>query len=175
MPSRLPGPPPPAEYPDHRAYVGLVPEGDVLDRLMEQVHATQALLRGLPDEQALHRYAPDKWSIKEVIGHLADAERIFCARAVAFARGDRTELPGFDHDAYVAAADFDRRSLKSLLEELSAVRTATLRLFEGLPEEALTREGVANGKRLSVRALAWVIAGHERHHQRILRERYLGA
>jgi hypothetical protein len=175
MPSRLPGPPPPAEYPDHRGYVELVPEGDVLDRLMEQIHATQALLRGLPNERALHRYAPDKWSVKEVVGHLSDAERIFCARAVAFARGDRTALPGFDHDAYVAAAGFDRRSLSNLIEELAAVRAATLRLFEGLPEEAMSREGVANGKRLSVRALAWVITGHERHHQRILRERYLGA
>src|SRR4029077_5181557 len=120
-----------------------------------------------------HRYAPGKWSIKEVIGHVSDAERVFSHRALRFARGDRTRLPGFDEKAYTPAGRFDARPLPDLAAELDAVRHATIALFAGLDSEALARRGPANNKEVSVRALAYIIAGHERHHVGILRERYL--
>lgn len=164
----------PGEYGHaHEAYIEAVPEGNILDRLVEQAHATQALLRGLDQDAQTRPYAPGKWNIKEVLCHLTDAERIFCVRALCFARGETAELPGFDHDSYVATSCAARRSLSNLLEEYASVRGATLRLFESFSEEDLTRSGTASGQRVSVRALAWIIAGHERHHQRLLRERYL--
>jgi uncharacterized damage-inducible protein DinB len=166
--------PDPEEYADaYAGYISTVPDGDIRDRLVEQAHATQVLLRGLSDEVARTPYAPGKWCIKEVLGHLIDAERIFCTRALRFARNDRTELPGYDHDAYVAVARFEDRKLSSLLREFAAVREATLRLFESFRPEDFERGGVANGRHTTVRAIAWIIAGHERHHQRGLRERYL--
>lgn len=174
MPQVIPRPESGDYSPFHADYVAAVPEGNVLDRLMEQAHATQALLRGITGKQALHRYAEGKWSVKEVLGHLIDAERVFAYRALCFARADNTELPGFDQDAYVAAAGFDRRSLSDLLDEYAAVRAATMRLYESFGEEELARGGIANGQRVTVGALAWIIAGHERNHQRALREKYLG-
>lgn len=160
-----------ADY--HVPYVDAVPDGDIIATLVSQSYALQALLRGKDEEWGTFRYEPGKWSVKEIVGHLIDAERIFCTRALRFARGDSTELPGFDHDAYVRNAAFDERSLQSLLLDYAAVREATVRLFENFREEELSRSGVANGQLISVLALVWVIAGHERHHQRVLRERYL--
>lgn len=168
--------PDPTEFAHFYAgYVDAVPDGDLLDRLHDQAHATQLLLRGLSDRDGRFRYAEGKWSVKEVLGHVTDAERIFGYRALRFARNDGTELPGFEQDAYIAAAHFEERSLASLLNEFAAVREATLRLFESFTEEELLRGGPAAGHLVTVRALAWIIAGHERHHQRVLRERYLGA
>jgi len=168
--------PTPEDFADyHKAYVDAVADGDILDTLGSQCHALQAFLRGQEAEWGTFRYEPGKWSVKEILGHLIDSERIFCTRALRFARADETELPGFDHAAFVRAARFDERRLTSLLAEYASVRAATIRLYENFREEELRRSGVANRQRVTVHALAWVIAGHERHHQRILRERYVNA
>jgi uncharacterized damage-inducible protein DinB len=163
-----------SEYaPHYETYVSKVPAGDVVTILEDQRQETQELLAGIPEGRALHRYAPGKWSIKEVVGHVTDAERVFCYRALRFARGDQTPLSGFDEKAYAPAGKFDLHALPDLAAELDAVRRATIALFSGLDAEALARRGTANAKQVSVRALAYIIAGHERHHVGILRERYL--
>jgi len=153
-------------------YIAMVPDGDIIDILQSQNESTRRLLSGLSEAQAMHRYAPGKWSVKEVIGHLCDAERVFAYRAMRFARADQTPLPGFDEETYVPAGRFDERSLGSLVEEYGAVRGNTIALLRGLPDEASRRAGDANGAVMSVRALAYVIAGHEVHHISLLRERY---
>ena len=154
------------------AYVARVPAGNLLDILAAQHAATQRLLAPLDGARALHRYAPEKWSVKEVIGHVADSERIFAYRALRFARADATPLAGFDEKTYVPTADFDRRPLGALLEDLTAVRAATRTLIADLDEAAWRRSGMANGHLITVRALGCVIAGHQAHHVAILRERY---
>jgi hypothetical protein len=161
------------EYADsYGRYVALVPDGDILELLAVQATETQALLRPLGPEQASHRYAPGKWSVTELAGHLCDAERIFSYRALCFARGDETPLPGFDEDAYVPNGGFERRGLADVLDELRVVRQSTILLFHGLDEAASLRRGTANGDPMSTRAAAYVIAGHERHHVGVLRQRY---
>ena len=166
--------PAPDEFaPFYAGYVSAVPEGPLLMLLRDQLAETEALLRELTGARADHRYAPDKWSVKEVVGHIADAERIFAYRALRFARGDRTPLPGFEQEDYIRGGNFAARALPEIAGELRSVRMATITLFAGLSEEALQRRGPANGLEVSVRALAWIIAGHERHHARVLRERYL--
>jgi hypothetical protein len=166
--------PDPSEYaPHYETYVSKVPGGNLLEILEDQRRETQELLAEIPEGRAIHRYAPGKWSIKEVVGHVTDAERVFSYRALRFARGDETPLPGFDEKAYAPAGRFDTRALLDLAVELDAVRRATIALFTGLDPEALARRGTANTKEISVRALAYIIAGHERHHVGILRERYL--
>lgn len=159
--------------PYYAQYIALVPAGDVLAALEAQLADTVALLDALGEERAGYRYAPGKWSAREVMGHIVDTERIFAYRALCAARGEGAPLPAFDENAYVAGADFDARSLNSLMGELTAVRRATLALFRNLGEAALARRVVANGAPMSARAAAWIIAGHERHHQLLLRERYL--
>ena len=162
------------EYaPYYGTYVGKVPDGDLLELLERQRRETQNLLAGLSDTQALHRYAPGKWSIKEVVGHLMDSERVFCYRALRFARADEKPLQGIDEKAWVPAGSFDARPLADLAAELEAVRRATIALFGGFDAAALARKGTANNNEVTVRALAWIVAGHERHHVAILRERYL--
>ena len=162
-----------AEYdPYYGRYIDKVPEGDLLRTLEDQARETQSLLAGLSDAKALHRYAPGKWSIKEVIGHVADTERVYSYRALRFARADATALPGFDENAWVPAGNFDARPLADLAAELDAVRRTTLALFRGLDAAALARRGTANDAAVSVRAIAWIIAGHERHHVALLHERY---
>ncbi len=154
-------------------YIGKVPEGDLLEILEAQWEELGCLLEELDDEAAEHRYAEGKWSVKEVLGHILDAERIFAYRLLRIARGDQTPLPGFDENAYVAAANFGARPLESLLEEYDLVRGHTLALLRGLQADSFTRTGISNGKTVSARALAWVIAGHERHHMGVLKEKYL--
>ena len=162
------------EYaPFYGTYVGKVPDGDLLELLERQRRETQNVLAGLSDTQALHRYAPGKWSMKEVVGHLMDSERVFCYRALRFARADEKPLQGFDDKAWVPAGSFDARPLADLAAELDAVRRATIALFGGFDAAALARKGTANNNEVTVRALAWIVAGHERHHVAILRERYL--
>lgn len=162
-----------SEYaPYYGTYVGKVPEGDLLHILEHQHRDTQALLSGLSEAKALHRYAPGKWSVKEVVGHLTDAERVFSYRALRFARGDAKPLQGFDENAWVPAGKFDARPLADLAAEFAAVRRATIALFKSLDAAALERRGVASDNAVSVRALAYIIAGHERHHVSILHERY---
>jgi uncharacterized damage-inducible protein DinB len=161
--------------PFYAGYVKRIPEGDLLDLLVQQSADIQALLGSLSDADAKFRYGPDKWSIKQVVGHLGDVERIMTYRALCIARGEKGMLPGFDENAYVAAARFDTQPLASLLADWSAVRAATIAFFSGLDAEELARRGNANTYEVTVRALAYIIAGHERHHRAILVERYLGA
>jgi uncharacterized damage-inducible protein DinB len=162
------------EYaPYYGTYIGKVPDGDLRSILSSQLAETLALIQSIPESRGGHRYAPDKWSIKEVLGHLADSERIFSYRARRIARGDATPLPGFEQDDYVPAGGFDGRTLGDLADELAAVRQATIHLFAHLDQAALERRGTASGKPVSVRALAYIIAGHELHHLGILKTRYL--
>ena len=166
--------PAPTEYaPYYAGYVRLVPDGDVLDTLERQLGDTVHLLGGVSEARADHRYAADKWSIKEVVGHIVDTERIFAYRALCFARGDAGPLPGFDQDAYVANADLAGRTLRDLVGELVHVRRGNIFMFRGMGDEAGARAGVANAVTFTVRAIPWVLAGHERHHVAILREKYL--
>jgi hypothetical protein len=153
-------------------YIEKVTGDDARVALARQIDDTLALLRPLDETRALHRYEPGKWSVKEVVGHVMDGERVFAYRALRFARKDETPLPGFDENTWVPAGNFDRRPLADLLDEFAAVRAATLRLFGGFEESALTRMGRANDAPVSVRALAWIIAGHEVHHRGLLIERY---
>lgn len=168
--------PNPGEYPPYaRMYIDLLPDdGRLLEHLAENLRATTELIRSLPEEQLLHRYAPDKWTIKEVLLHVIDDERIYAYRALRFARGDQTELPGFEQDDYVPLSGANERSAEDLLREHAAVRAGTIELYRGLPEEALLRSGIANGNRATVRALGYHVAGHEVHHVKLIRERYLG-
>ena len=165
-----------SEYaPFYAGYIAQVPEGDLLDLLERQGEETTRLLAGLPASRGDFAYAPGKWTLKEVLGHIADAERVFAYRALRFARGDVTPLASFDEQAWTPDSGARSRTVADLGEELRAVRAATLALLRHLPAEAPTRRGTASGREISVRALAWIIAGHERHHLRILRERYLAA
>ncbi len=164
------------EHPPYYArYIDQVPAGDVVTLLGQQIERTRNLLAPLTDAQARFRYAEGKWSPREIIGHLADAERVFSYRLLTFARGDAGPLPGFDENTYVPASEVDRLPLGQVVNELTRVRGATIALLEGLPDAAWGRVGTANGKPISVRALAWIIAGHEIHHCRVLAERYIGA
>jgi len=161
------------EIPPHFVgYVSKVTEGDPVAVLASQIDVTAALLRGLSDDDALKRYAPGKWSVKEVVGHLADTERIMAYRALRIARGDETPLPGFDENAYVPPAKFDGRSLDALIADFRTVRAATLALFKSFDADAWLRRGTASGKPVSVRAIGYMIPGHERHHVEILKTRY---
>ena len=158
--------------PPHAAYVALVDEDDILTAMQEQSSATQKLFASLDEQRAAYRYGTDKWSVKEVIGHMVDAERILSYRALAVARGDTQPLPGFDEDAYVQHASFDSWKLGDLAEEYAMVRRANIVFFQNLPPEAWDRRGTANQHPVSVRGLAYVIVGHERHHLKVLREKY---
>jgi hypothetical protein len=173
MPDLLVSKPDAAEHAAYyRRYVDLVADGDILGTLASQIDGTLAQLRQISEADSLKRYAPGKWSVREVLGHMIDAERIFAYRALRFARNDRTELPGFEQDDYIAAANFDERPWLLLLEEFDAVRRSNVLMFRGFGEDAWRRQGVANGDPMSVRAAAYVIAGHELHHMRVLREKY---
>ena len=167
--------PDPSEYlPYQIEYVKRVQSEDVLTMLATQIDESLALLRGLTDEQVLYRPAPDEWNIKEIIGHMADTERIFAYRALCFARGDQSPLPGFEQDDYVAAANFSSRSLASLCDEFAAVRQATLTLFHSFTPEMFLHKGTANNNSSSVRAWVYCCAGHEHHHMESIRTVYLG-
>lgn len=159
--------------PFYERYIALVPDGDVISTLASQLTETQSLLRVLPASVATYRYAPDKWSVNEVVGHMIDSERIFAERALRFARNDATPIPGFEQDDYVRNATFDAYPLSELASELETVRQSTIFFFRHLDEKAWTRRGLANNAEVSVRALAYIIAGHELHHREILKTRYL--
>jgi uncharacterized protein (TIGR03083 family) len=174
MSATAPARPEAGEYASYyEKYVALVPDGDVVKTLERQTAETTALLRSLTEERAASRYEAGKWSVKEVVGHITDAERVFAYRALCFARGERTPLPSFDQDDYMRDANFDARTLSSLVEEYESVRSATLTLLRSLDADAWQRRGTASNNEVSVRALAHIIAGHELHHVKILRERYL--
>lgn len=174
--TRSPGRPNSTEYaPFYAGYVEEVEGDDVLGILEAQLASTLELFRALDERMGDHRYAPGKWSVKEVLGHLADGERVFVYRALCFARGETQGQPGFDEDLYVAQAQFGERTLESIVEEYETVRRATLSFFRSIHGDVWHRIGNANGKPVSVRAIAFITAGHEAHHVRVLRERYLKA
>lgn len=162
------------EYaPYYGKYVSLVADTDILTSLSRQLDETLALLASISEEQAGYRYAPGKWSIKQLVGHVIDTERIFGYRALRFARNDKTPLQGFEQDDYIREASFDDYTLSDLASEFAHVRRSSLSLFKHLNKEAWERKGVASNNEVSVRALAFIIAGHELHHMNILRNRYL--
>ena len=160
-----------AEY--YGRYISKIPAGNLLETLRRQHDETMTLLAGVSDANGGTRYEPGKWSIKEVLGHIIDTERIFAYRALRFARRDATPLPGYEQDDFVREGGFDARPMASLLAELGAVRASSLALLESFTDEQLSHMGTASGFPLSVRAAVHIIAGHERHHQAILRASYL--
>ncbi len=167
------GRPEPGEYaPYYERYISLVQGDNILSILDTQRRQTMLLLSGRDEEDGNFSYAPGKWSTKEVLGHLCDTERIFAYRALRIARGDTTPLPGFEQDNYVRNGPFASRSLGDLIEEFIAVRRASLSLLRNLDEAAWMRRGVASKNEVTVRALAYMIAGHELHHRKILEEKY---
>jgi uncharacterized damage-inducible protein DinB len=174
---RIIPPPDDGEYPPYAImYMRLLPtDGLILKHLWDNFLKVKDLIYSLPDEKLYHRYIPEKWSIKEVLVHIIDDERIFSYRALRFARNERNNLIGFDQDAYVHYSDADKRDLDNIFEEYEAVRKSTIALFNGLPEESLTRMGHGTGtfNDATVRALAYHIAGHELHHINFIREKYL--
>jgi hypothetical protein len=164
------------EYADvYARYVERVPAGDVVSTIRDQLAETLALLRGVEPSRTTTGYAPGKWSLRDVVLHMADTERVMAYRALRIARADTTPLASFDENAWTPMAGANARPMDSLLGELEATRRATVAMLEGLPPEAWARVGTASGKSVTVRALAWIIAGHERHHLAVIRERYLQA
>lgn len=165
--------PEPNEHaPYYGKYVELVPELDIISALEKQGVETQKVLSTIDETRGSYRYAPDKWSIKQLVGHIEDAERVFTYRALTFARGGRTPLPGFDEKEFMANSPFESSTMRQRADGLASVRVATISLFRGLDDEAWERGGVASDNRVTVRALAYMILGHERHHLNVLRERY---
>jgi hypothetical protein len=164
------------EYPSYyEDYIKLVPDGDIGVILKENLSKTISLFQNISESNGDFRYAPDKWSIKEVLGHMTDTERIMSVRLLRFARGDSTAVPGFNENIYVNGANFNQRTLKSLIEEFTVTRNATITLIKNMPEEAWMRKGFANNFENTTRALAYMITGHEMHHCQVIRERYLTA
>ncbi len=155
-------------------YITPLPDdGLLLRHLKENFEAAKKLVLSLPPEKLIYRYDPGKWTIKEILVHIVDDERIYAYRLLCIARNDRTPLPGFEQDDYVRFSGANERDIANILEEYESVRNSTIALLDGLPEDAFTREGVANGNRFTVRALAYHLAGHEMHHLRIIEDRYL--
>ncbi len=163
-----------SEYaPFYEKYIAMVPDGEIAETLEAQMREMKLLLGSLSEKEAEFRYAEGKWSVKELLGHISDSERIFAYRMLRIARGDQTPLAGFEQDDYVKAGNFQAHALTELLEEFTAVRRASIALLRSFDAEVWLRRGVANQKEISARALAFILAGHERHHRQILQERYL--
>jgi hypothetical protein len=162
------------EFPVFMAgYISQVQDGDIIEILKAQTPELVDFMKSIPESMGDYQYAPDKWSIKEVIGHMADTERVFAYRAMRFSRADLTPVEGFDENSYVANAPFARASLPDLIDEFDHVRRASVHLFENLDEKAFANRGVANGKEVTVRSLAYIVAGHAAHHRKVLTDRYL--
>jgi uncharacterized damage-inducible protein DinB len=159
-----------SEYAEfYKNYIARIPDGNVLDFLAQQPAAYRLLLAGIPDPAAEVEPAPGKWSIKQVLGHICDVERVMTYRALRFARGDKQELRGFEQDDYVREANSNSRSLEDLLSEFENLRKSTVAFFGSLPSDTETRNGMANGKAVSVRALAYIVGGHAQHHYDLLK------
>lgn len=159
--------------PSHADYIALVPNGSVIRTLERQRKEMKAFLAGIDEARAGHRYAAGKWSIRQVVGHVIDAERVFAYRALCLSRGEQNPQPGFDEKAWGGSSNADERTLAEIAKEYETVRRATVALFRSLSDAMWQRRGVANNDEVTVRALAWIIAGHERHHVKVLEERYL--
>jgi hypothetical protein len=169
-----PGIPDPNEYaPYYGRYIALVSGSDILDALAHQAVSTEAYLKALPASKSDFRYAPGKWSVKEVVAHVIDSERVFAYRALSFARGDAAQLPGFEQDDWMKELSLGDVSLESLIDEYKDVRGSTVHLLGHLSPDAWKRRGTASGNPVTVRALAYIIAGHELHHLKVLREKYV--
>lgn len=153
-------------------YIDKVPDGDVLEQLAGQITETRDLLDSVDERRAGHRYAPGKWSVKEVIGHLVDTERVFAYRALSFSRGAPEPIPGMDQDRWIDGARFDELPLAEIVTDLCAVRASTLTLFRGFSERQWQRTGTASNLPFRVGAIAWIIAGHELHHRGVLETSY---
>lgn len=154
-------------------YISKVPDGDIVQTMTSQLSSTLELLNSIPESKGDHRYAEGKWTVKEVLAHLNDSERIFAYRALRIARGDKTPLPGFEQDEYVPLSHASERTIRDFAEEFRDVRRASVALFRHLDEEDMSRRGTASNNPVTPRALAYIIAGHELHHLAILRENYL--
>jgi uncharacterized damage-inducible protein DinB len=166
--------PAPAEYdPYYERYISLVKTDDIAATLQKQAQQTRDLLGKVSSEKAEFRYASGKWSVKEVLGHINDTERIMSYRVLRIARGDQTHIEGYEQDDYVTGGKFSRRTMDDLLQEFMTIRNATIQLIRHLDAETAERHGTANNKQISARAIVYVIAGHELHHRRILEEKYL--
>jgi len=157
----------------YQRYVGQVPDGDIIDVLKAQRERMSDLLAGIPDSKISYRYAPGKWTTREVAGHVVDTEWIFVYRALRIARGDSTPLAGMEQDAFMAGANFENRALSSIMHEFSSLRTAAIEMFASFDENILDLRGTASGFPFTVRALLFIIAGHAEHHMNVLKERYL--
>jgi uncharacterized damage-inducible protein DinB len=165
--------PEPEEYGDfYKGYIDLVTSPNVLQSLIKQGQEIYSLLQNISDEEADYRYEEGKWSVKEIFGHLVDTERIMAYRALCISRGEQTTLPGYDHEAYVKQANFQNRSIQDISVEYDALRNANISMFNSFTDTQIVRQGIANDVTVSVRALAYIIAGHERHHLNILDEKY---
>jgi len=172
--SNLNSRPGPEEYGGHfGTYISQVPDGNLVDLLSEQLKSTSEFLSDIPESKGDYRYAPGKWSLKEVIGHIADTERIMSYRLLRIARGDKTPLPGFDQDEYMAQVDFGSYSLADLIDSYISVRKSTLSLARRLTAEEWARSGTASNVGMSAKALGYVVAGHELHHLKIVKDKYL--
>jgi len=154
-------------------YIDLVPDGDIVDTLTHQLGETLALLQEVTPELETYRYAPGKWSIREVVGHLIDVERVFAFRAIAIARSDGVELPSMEQDEWAGRSNAGSRSLDDLAQEWAAVRRSGLHMFDALPADAAERRGRGGGNQFTVRSLAWITAGHELWHREGLARDYL--
>ena len=162
-----------AEYGEYyRRYTALVPDGDILETLDTLGRGLRSYIQNLDETHLLHRYAPGKWSVKEILMHLMDCERVFLLRALWFARGDASPLPGFDEDSWATASGADALPKSELLLQHEVIRSHTLRFFSTIPASAWSAQGIANGRPATVRSLAWILAGHEMHHERVVKERY---
>jgi len=161
------------EYAEFYAgYVSLVEDSDIISALQNQASELSDLLAGISEEKGDFKYADGKWSIKELLGHIIDGERVFSYRALRISRGDQTPLAGFEENSYVANSNFVHSNLADLIEEFALLRASNVLLFKNLSDEAWLRRGTASDAAVSVRALAFIMVGHARHHANILRERY---
>lgn len=170
MRSQRPTPDQANEY--YFTYIDKVPDGDVVEQLAHQIIETRALLDSMSEEQGRHRYESGKWSVKEVLGHLADVERVFAYRALAFSRGDTQPIPGMDQDRWIDAGGFHDLPVAEVVADLVAVRSSTLTLFGAFSDEQWCRRGTASDVEFQAGAIAWIIAGHELHHRGVLVDRY---
>lgn len=157
----------------YHTYIKLVEENDVIAAIQKNAEAAMSLFESIPEEKWGYRYAPDKWSIKEMVQHIIDAERIFCYRSLCFARKEKASLPGFDENLYAHASKADSRKKDQLLNEWKCVRQSSLLLYNSFDEEQLDSVGIANNNPISVHAIGFIIAGHVKHHLNVLNERYL--
>lgn len=173
MPSAQRARPDATEYPQwYAGYVARVPDGDIVTVLRQGGEELASALGAIPESRGEHRYAEGKWTVRTLLGHMIDAERIFAYRALRLARGDATPLPGFEENDYARTAGSDARTVADIVSEMLVVRESTVRLFASFPDDAWMRGGTVNDGRVSVRALAYIAAGHAKHHLGVLRDRY---